>query len=78
MMLLPDDHDVVLSATDLTNFLACRRLTAEQLKAAHGLRGRLPRADDPHGELVRERGDQHETEHLARFSAAACRDGWCL
>jgi uncharacterized protein len=66
-----DTRDLVLSATDLTDFLACPRLTQEQLKSALGLRGKLPRDDSPHGDLVREHGDRYEAEQLERLSALA-------
>ncbi len=36
MLRFPDSPGLVLSATDLTNFLACRRLAHEQLKSAWG------------------------------------------
>jgi len=66
-----DLDDLVLSASDLTSFLACARLTQEQLKAALGVRGRLPRDDGPHAELVRAHGDSYEQVQLARLSADA-------
>ncbi len=56
----PPGHDrLVLSASDLTAFLACGRLTHESLRAALGLRGRLPRDESPHAELLRDHGDAH-------------------
>src|SRR4051812_44504094 len=71
MLRFPNSGDLVLSATDLTNFLACPRLNQEQLKAALGLRGKLPKDDSPHGDLVRDHGERHETEQLARLSGEA-------
>src|SRR5690606_24297211 len=59
-----DLDDLVLSASDLTSFLACARLTQEQLKAALGVRGRLPRDDGLHAELVRAHGDSYEQVQL--------------
>src|SRR3954462_9066694 len=66
-----DSGDLVLSATDLTNFLACPRLTQEQLRAALGLRGKLPKDDSPHSNLVKEHGDRHEADELLWLSAQA-------
>jgi predicted RecB family nuclease len=71
MQRFPDSGELVLSATDLTNFLACGRLTQERLKVALGLRGRLPKDDSPHGDLVRDHGERYEAEQLARLSAEA-------
>jgi len=54
-------------ATDLTNFLGCRHLTAIERLAAHKLAKR-PYFDDPMLEILRERGLAHEcayVEHLA-------------
>ncbi len=67
----PDADELVLSATDLASFLACEHLSQEQLRAALDLRGKLPRDESPHGDLVRERGDRYEAEQLARLSARA-------
>jgi uncharacterized protein len=62
---------LVLSATDLTNHLACEHLTAERRKLALGLRP-VPRPHvDAHAELIRERGQRHEDEQLAVLVAEA-------
>ncbi len=78
MQRFPDADDLVLSATDLTSFLACRRLTQEALKAALGLRGRLPRDDSPHGDLVRRHGDEYEQQEVTAcaFVPLLGRFGW--
>ena len=55
-------------ATDLTNFLGCRHLTALERLAAHRL-ARRPFFDDPMVEILRERGLEHErsyVNHLAQ------------
>jgi uncharacterized protein len=55
-------------ATDLTNFLGCRHLTALERLAAHQLAKR-PFFDDPMLEILRERGLEHErsyVDHLAQ------------
>ena len=43
-----DDGIVVLSASDLTDHLACDHLTQEKLAIARGERPRPRRTDDPH------------------------------
>ena len=63
------DGTLVLAATDLTNHLACEHLTQQRLAIARGERAKPRPADDPHAELVRERGERHEAEQLARLSA---------
>src|SRR3954452_8256158 len=63
------DGTLVLAATDLTNHLACAHLTQQRLGIARGERGRPRPADDPHADLIRDRGDRHEREQLARLSA---------
>src|SRR5215211_6836994 len=60
---------VVLAATDLTNHLACAHLTQQRLAIARGQRGKPRPAEDPHGNLVRRRGEEHEREQLERLSA---------
>jgi uncharacterized protein len=66
-----DDDTIVLAATDLTNHLACEHLTQQKLAIARGARGKPRPADDPHAELIKERGNQHEREQLALLSARA-------
>jgi len=63
-----DDGQLVLAATDLTNHLACPHLTQQKLAIARGDRGKPPKDDDPHAELIRRRGDEHETAQLAVLS----------
>jgi predicted RecB family nuclease len=69
LVLRLSDDTLVLAATDLTNHLACAHLTQQRLAIARGERGRPRPADDPHAELIRERGDRHEREQLQRLSA---------
>lgn len=68
-MFLIDDGDLVLSATDLTGYLACEHLLEQRRAVALGERGRPRRAGDPHGELVAERGLEHERAQLERLGA---------
>ena len=65
---------MLLSATDLTNHLACEHLTAELRRVAVGERPRPFASPDPHAELVRQRGDRHEQEQLERLIREAAGD----
>ncbi|MEA2565224.1 MAG: hypothetical protein QOD49_401, partial [Actinomycetota bacterium] len=63
------DGTLVLSATDLTGFLACEHLTELDRAVAEG---RIPAAvcdDDPELELLRRRGEAHELGHLDSLRA---------
>src|SRR4051812_45781104 len=64
-----DDRNLVLAATDLTNHLACAHLTQQRLAIARGERTKPRPIDDPHGDLVRDRGEVHEAEQLAKLIA---------
>ena len=85
-MLKSSSGELVLSATDLTNHLACLHLTHERRKIALGLRGKPRAVDDPHAQLVRERGQAHEAERLTYFVEAAggsyvdltAHEGWTI
>ena len=62
------DGTLYLSATDLTNHLACAHLSEQRRLIAMGER-RAPHAHpDPHADLVRRRGDEHEQRVLERLS----------
>ena len=66
---LRGDGDValVLSATDLSNHLACRHLTALDLMAAQGRRA-PPSWRAPHLEVLRARGLEHERAYVAHLA----------
>jgi predicted RecB family nuclease len=64
------DDTLVLAATDLTNHLACPHLTQQRLAIARGERAKARPADDPHADLIRDRGERHEREWLDRLSLA--------
>ncbi len=67
MQLLGDA--AVYSATDLNNFLECRRLTElEDLVARKLLQP--PAADDERNRLVRRKGDEHERAYLCALEAS--------
>jgi predicted RecB family nuclease len=68
-MLRLDDGTLILAATDLTNHLACAHLTQQRLAIARGERGKPRPVDDPHADLIRDRGEAHEREQLDRLSA---------
>ncbi len=66
------DGRPVYSATDLVGFLACRHLTDLERAALAGLVARPVRLD-PHLDLVRKRGFEHEARYLATLEAAGRR-----
>ncbi len=63
------DGTIVVSATDLVGYLACDHLATLELERIAGLR-RKPDRYDPELELLQERGDRHEREHLERLRGA--------
>jgi predicted RecB family nuclease len=66
-MRLKDDR-LVFSPTDLNAFLACEHLTTLQLAVARGELEK-PYRPNPHAELIRRKGDEHEAAYLARLQA---------
>jgi len=69
-MLLPAHAtDVVLSASDITEFLACDHLFEQARAIAFGERPRPRPRVDPHADLVARRGDRHEIEVRDRLTA---------
>src|SRR4051812_10733483 len=69
LMLRTADDQLVLSATDISAFLACEHLFEQRRAVAFGERSKPRPADDPHAELIRQRGDEHERAHLERLTA---------
>jgi predicted RecB family nuclease len=63
------DGTIVVSATDLVGYLACDHLATLELERIAGLRTK-PERYDPELELLQERGDRHEREHLERLRGA--------
>ena len=63
------DARVVFSATDLSNFLACRRKTALDHAELHGGMKRPPQ-DDSFLDILRERGAEHEKQFVEAERAA--------
>ncbi len=60
--------ELVLSATDLSNFLSCRHLTALDMAVAFDKRKR-PHWDDPLLEILFARGLDHEEAYVANTSS---------
>lgn len=60
------DGRFIYAASDLTDYLECKRLTELEVLVARGTLAR-PDADDPHAELLRRKGDEHERLHLDRL-----------
>jgi predicted RecB family nuclease len=54
---------IVFSATDLINYLGCRHATFLDLAGLGQPTGEVE--PDPHGELLKKKGIEHEQEHLA-------------
>jgi predicted RecB family nuclease len=60
------DGRFICSASDLNDYLECRRLVElEALVAQRKLK--RPDSEDPQGDLVRRKGEEHEQNHLERF-----------
>ncbi|MEQ9337292.1 MAG: hypothetical protein RJQ03_08875 [Miltoncostaeaceae bacterium] len=70
-MIRDDDGTLLLAATDLTDHLACEHLTEQRRRQAVGERGKPHAWEDAHGDLIRERGEQHEREQFERLKEAA-------
>src|SRR5438270_4725021 len=62
------DEQLVFSPSDLSGFLACPHLTTLELRVA---RGEIPKPyrRDPHAELIRRKGGDHEADYLAQLVA---------
>jgi predicted RecB family nuclease len=63
---------LVLSATDLSNFLSCRHLTALDMAVARGKRNR-PYFHDPLLEILFKRGLDHEKSYIQSLESAGRR-----
>jgi len=60
------DGRFIYSASDLNDYLECKRLTDLEALVAYGLRPR-GESEDPQAELLRRKGDEHEQAHLERL-----------
>jgi predicted RecB family nuclease len=61
--------ELLLSATDLSNFLSCPHLTALSMGVAHGKPG-PPKYDDPLLQILFQRGIDHEKTYVASLQPA--------
>jgi uncharacterized protein len=57
------DGRLFFSPSDVSDFVACEHLTSLQLEVARGLREK-PYRENPQGDLVREKGEEHEAAYL--------------
>ena len=62
------DGRLSLSPSDLSGFLACPHYTQLELTATRGGR-RRPVFDDPHGDMLRRKGYEHEAQYFALLAA---------
>ncbi|HKU81047.1 MAG TPA: TM0106 family RecB-like putative nuclease, partial [Candidatus Tumulicola sp.] len=58
----------IYSASDLNDYLQCKRLTELEALHALGLVGK-PVRDDERADLIRRKGEDHERQHLERLTA---------
>ena len=63
------DGQLLLSPTDLNDFLACPHLTTLEVAVARDEIARPFRAN-PHADLIRRKGDEHEARYLAALEAS--------
>jgi uncharacterized protein len=59
---------LVLSPSDLNDYVECAHLTTLALEVARGVR-RRPHVPDDHGDLLRRKGEEHEAAYLAELRA---------
>ena len=59
---------LVLSPSDLNDYVECAHLTTLALEVARGVR-RRPHVPDDHGALLRRKGEEHEAAYLAELRA---------
>lgn len=62
------DKALVLSATDLSGYLACGHLTAQDLAVTQGA-SKPRKFDDPGAEVLRQRGHEHEERIVGAYEA---------
>jgi predicted RecB family nuclease len=63
------DGSWTFSPTDLNAFLACEHLTTLRVAVAHD-ELKKPYRHNPHADLIRRKGEEHEARHLERLRAA--------
>ena len=62
------DGKLLLSPSDLSNYLACPHLTTLELETAHGTRTK-PHIREALAQLVADKGDLHEKRYLDHLRA---------
>jgi predicted RecB family nuclease len=62
------DSCLVLSPSDLNDYVECAHLTTLALEVARGVR-RRPHVPNDHGDLLRRKGEEHEAAYLAALRA---------
>src|SRR5207302_10780158 len=65
-MRLAADGTLRLSPSDLANYLACPHLTHLDVAVQRGALSR-PQRDNPHADLIRRKGEEHEAAFLAKL-----------
>jgi uncharacterized protein len=65
---------LTFSPSDLNAFLACPHLTSLEVAVAHG-RLERPFRPNPYAELIRRKGDEHESAYLASLGAGVTKIG---
>jgi len=63
---------LILSPSDLNDYVECAHLTTLAVEVARGTRGR-PHVPEDHVDLLRRKGEQHEAAYLAELRAQASR-----
>jgi predicted RecB family nuclease len=63
------EDQLILSATDLSSFLACRHRTALDMAVVYGARDKPPYRDDPLLGILQDRGEAHETRYVESLRA---------
>ena len=71
-MRLAADGTLLLSPSDLANHLACAHLTQLELRVQRGEFAR-PHVDDPYGQIILRKGNEHEAAYLGRLEAEGLR-----
>jgi predicted RecB family nuclease len=64
----PTSNRLVLSPSDLNDYVECSHLTTLALEVAHGTR-RRPHVPEDHADLLRRKGEEHEAAHLKELRA---------
>lgn len=71
-MRLASDRTLLLSPSDLGNYLACAHLTQLELRVQRGELAR-PHVEDPYGQVILRKGNEHEAAYLGRLEAEGLR-----